>query len=494
MLGVVVLWYTRSPIRSSLAQEMIARAEQDSRVQDALGSPVRTGLLASGGIVIDETGWSEAKLSIPLKGSHASGTLRVIGGRGDGPWVVSTLEVWVEEQKAPINLLRGKVEVSGEQAYLSIHTQPAVVPQIISTVAAPPDSDGSYPVARIALDPSNAEVFSVSQRSMHFLNPPENMFEVDLRTGVFILRRTDLVVPDSTPVAFTRVFHTWGLPNWGRSGNWAYATGDAHPAFGSGSTHSFDICPMGTRNPYTFMDLYTADGTFVHLARISEGTGYGDAWYEHRDTSSEFYKSRFWWNGDGWTLHLEDGRQYQFPESYSGKNLAQGAPFEIRDAAGQRLQLIRDPQRNLRQIVSQSGRSIRLEYDAHGRVQRAQDDTGHLVTYDYDSMDRLIQVSDDGRPSFHYRYDDPGSIDKMTAIEDGRGRTILQNHYNREGRVAEQILADGTIYRYRYVLDRSDHVAQTIVTGPDRKDVEFLFGKLFAESTKMPRESPSPRP
>src|SRR3954463_8610666 len=59
LLGLIlaVTYYTRSPIRSSLAQDALARAKQDSRVQMALGSPVRAGLLASGGIHIDETGW-----------------------------------------------------------------------------------------------------------------------------------------------------------------------------------------------------------------------------------------------------------------------------------------------------------------------------------------------------------------------------------------------------------------------------------------------------
>lgn len=73
LLGSIlaVTWYTRSPIRSSLAQAMLARARKDSRVQTALGEPIRVGLLASGGITTDETGWSEAKLSVPLKGPHA---------------------------------------------------------------------------------------------------------------------------------------------------------------------------------------------------------------------------------------------------------------------------------------------------------------------------------------------------------------------------------------------------------------------------------------
>ena len=78
--------------------------------------------------------------------------LHVIAGRGDGPWVVSTLEVWVDEQVKPINLLRGRVEVTGSQS----------VPQHSYATCRDADharfrrgaaeSDGSFPVIRFTVD------------------------------------------------------------------------------------------------------------------------------------------------------------------------------------------------------------------------------------------------------------------------------------------------------------------------------------------------------
>ena len=41
-----------------------------------------------------------------------------------------------------------------------------------------------------------------------------------------------------------------------------------------------------------------------------------------------------------------------FPESYAATNMAQGAPTEMRNALGERLQLIRDGQRNLQEILT----------------------------------------------------------------------------------------------------------------------------------------------
>jgi YD repeat-containing protein len=353
-----------------------------------------------------------------------------------------------------------------------------VTPILLDSVAAPPESDGSYPVIRITMDSGNNRLAqfarSLVSRQPHFLDQPENSFEVDLRSGTFVLRRTDLFVQDSIPLVLTRAFHGWGPPNWRRAGNWAFAPGPSHPAFGPGSSHSYDICPMGTRNPYTFMELYMADGNFIHLNRISQGTGYADAWYEYTDASSEFYKARLWWNGNGWTFRLRDGTVYQFPESYNGTNLAQGAPVEMRDPQGRRVELVRDARRNLRRLVSPNARTIALDYDDGGRVSHAQDDDGHTVDYSYDSEGRLALVSENGRPSLRYRYD-PDQPDKMAAVEDSAGGALVRNSYFEDGQVSAQTLADGSRYLYHYEVDAQGQVTQATVTTPDQGVHTFAF-------------------
>ena len=477
-LILAVNMYLRSPIRTSLAQEAIARATQDSRVTSVLGSPVRAGRLASGGIKTDETGWSEGELKIPLSGPLGSAVLHVVAGRGDGAWLISTLDVTLEKEAQPVNLLRGKIEISGEQSYLNIHTQPAVTPEMLDVVSAAPKSDGAYPVIRagMGLLPGSESAVSSkdyqSSRISHFVDAREDVSEVDLRTGVFVLRRTDLMIDDSIPLVFTRVFHTVGAPIYEAPGNWAFLPGDNHPAFGLGSSHTYDICPMGTRNPYTFMDLVMADGNSIHFERISKGTGYGDAWYEQQKVSSEFYKARLWWNGSGWTARLQDGTTYLFPESYNGTNLAQGSPIEMRNPEGKRAQLLRDGQRNLRRLVSPSGRTISLEYNDKGLIRQAHDDAGHQVDYTYDSMMRLILVTDSNGSKIRYTFD-PARPDKMTTIESGDGRILLRNAYDSFGRVSEQVFADGSRYEYAYVADRQRHVKQAVVTTPDGKKQSF---------------------
>jgi hypothetical protein len=150
-----------------------------------------------------------------------------------------------------------------------------------------------------------------------------DQFETDLRYGAFVLRQSDLFLKDVFDVPLTR---TYNSQDW--------ATWDRVHAFGRNSNHSYDIAPRGSRWPYTFITLMLEDSDFLYFKRISDGTGYADAVFMHTETSTPFYKATIAWNGNGWTLRLAYGTEVRFPESYNAKNLAQGAAFELMDAAG----------------------------------------------------------------------------------------------------------------------------------------------------------------
>jgi hypothetical protein len=148
-------------------------------------------------------------LNIPLRGPKSSATLRVSAGKGKGPWVLSVLDVVVEGQLKPIDLVRGKLEVTSDKAYVDIHTQPAVAPELLDTVPPVPTWNGAYPVMRIIpLVNANGQIkfahsFATSKPSVKH-DSPVNSFEVDLRSGMFVLRQTDLFVEDVMPLSLTR--------------------------------------------------------------------------------------------------------------------------------------------------------------------------------------------------------------------------------------------------------------------------------------------------
>jgi YD repeat-containing protein len=234
-----------------------------------------------------------------------------------------------------------------------------------------------------------------------------------------VLRQTDLFVPDSMPLALTRTYKGWDYETRARD-------------FGLGTNHPYNICPTGTRFPYTYQDLNLEDARQIHFSRISKGTSYADAVFRYDETSSEFYGAQDAWNGDGWTLSFPDGRRLLFPEAYKAKTFYQGAPYEMQDGSGHLIQLKRDEQRRLKELISPSGRTITFKYDSSDRIIEAADDGGQIRSYSYDSTDHLQSVSDGSHVLYRFEYAkhvpvvgyDPYL---MTAVIDGRGKVLLQN-------------------------------------------------------------------
>lgn len=340
-----------------------------------------------------------------------------------------------------------------------------------------PSWDGSYPYLTISLGAPGADRVGFDT-STQFVKPtvrhgfPINEFQVDLHSGQFVLRQSDLFVPDVIPLSLTRTYHAWDFEKRASE-------------FGAGTNHPYDICPTGTRFPYTYMDLNLEDGQQIHFDRISKGTGYADAVFRHGATSSEFYEARIAWNGDGWNLDFRDGRRFLFPEAYYAKSFAQGAPFEMNDGMGHRIQLKRDKQRRLAEIVSPSGRAITLQYDEADRIVAAMDSLGNLRKYAYDATDHLESVADESHVLYRFRYEPllhavGFNPYLMTAVLDGNGKELLRNIYdgNDTGRISEQRTANGEVYRYKYVLS-STEIVETNVFGPSGNRTFFFRHGIF---------------
>ena len=360
-------------------------------------------------------------------------------------------------------------------AFLILHkpTPKPVKVELLPFTDSPPSWDGSYPylvIFPVATGPSRFKSeIKLIKPSLHH-DSPINEFAVDLHSGRFILRQTDLFIPDVMPLSLTRTYITW----------------DYHSrAFGVGANHPYDICPTGTRFPYTYQNLNLEDGYEVYMPRISKGTGYADAVFRHAQTSSEFYGAQDAWNGDGWTLTLRDGSKIFFPEAYFAKNFAQGAPTEMRDAEGHSIRLKRDKVRNLEELISPSGHTIAFKYDGD-RIIEADDDAGYIRKYSYDPSGHLETVSDGSRILYRLEYQhllNEAGYDPwlLTAILDGDWRLILRNKYL-WGRVSEQRLASGEVYRYEYQLNGRE-VLQTTVILPsgERKLLSFRNGRLIEQ-------------
>lgn len=345
--------------------------------------------------------------------------------------------------------------------------KPRVRVELLPFSDSPPAWDGSQPW--LVISPLAGSSPLRFQTSISLVKPtlhhdlPVNEFVVNLSNGNFKVRQTDLFVPDIMPLSLTRTSDAWTPQS---------------RAFGVGTNHPYDICPTGTRLPYTYMNLNLEDGYEVYMPRISKGTGYADAVFRHDKSSSEFYGAQISWNGNGWTLVLRDGRKIYFPEAYYAKNFAQGAATEMVDAQGHRTQLKRNQARNLEQLISPSGHTITFKYDNADRIVEAKDDAGHVRKYSYDASGHLDTVSDEAHVLYRFEYQrllkEPGYDPwLLTAVLDGDWKVLLQNKYL-WGLVSEQKLASGEIYRYEYRYQGRE-VIQTSVTLPAGEKKTFFF-------------------
>ncbi len=341
--------------------------------------------------------------------------------------------------------------------------------ELLPFTDSPPAWDGSYPYLVISLDDHDpgrpkfkASVATEKPTLRH--DTPVNEFEVDLHTGRFVLRQTDIFVPDAMPLSLTRTYAGWEPRTM---------------AFGAATNHPYDIAPTGTRFPYTSMNLNLEDGRQILFSRISKGTGYEDAVFRHSESSSEFYGAQIAWNGNGWTLTFQDHRQVLFPDSYYAKNYAQGAPTEMRDGDGHRIQLKRDEARNLVQLISPSGGAIAFKYDDLARIIEADDGAGVTRKYSYENG-HLTAVSDGAHTLYKFKYEvllraagyDPYLL---TSVMDGSGKDLLRTGYSDGGRVTMQKLGDGEVYHCDYLLNSKNEVVETIVTLADGTEKRFFF-------------------
>lgn len=270
---------------------------------------------------------------------------------------------------------------------------------------------------------------------------------VDLGTGLFNYEKTDLYLPDVMPISLTRAYRSNDANLW---------------AFGRGSTHHYDMFLAGTPLYYNYVDLILPDGGRIHYDRISAGTHYLDAVFEHTATPTGFYKSRITWNPSktAWDLKLTDGSLYRFTNHQGAKLVL------IQDRYGNSLRITRDTDANSNRIVkiaATNGRWIEFSYDGSNRVAQAKDNIGRTVGYQYDASSRLWKVTDAGGGVTEYTYD---TSHRMLTIKDPRNIVYLTNEYDTSGRVKKQIQADTGTYQFAYTVDANGKITVSEVTDP----------------------------
>jgi RHS repeat-associated protein len=300
---------------------------------------------------------------------------------------------------------------------------------------------------------------------------------MDPSSGLFVMTKTDLYLPDVVPLALTR----------------SYSSGDGLPrAFGYGMVNPYAMF-LWSAQQYQQADLVLPNGAMIHYTRTSPGTGFADAIFTASPTPTEYAESQMLWNGNGWDLRLADGTVYVFGEN---------APLQaIRDRYGSTTTIAHSNGAggNVTQVTSPNGRWIAFTYDGSNRVTQAKDNIGRTVIYTYDGNGNLFTVTDADTKVTTYTYD---TSHRMLTIKDGRQIVYLTNTYV-TGRVDTQTLADPqATFHFAYTTDQSGNITRTDITDP-RGHVERLafnsdhfvtsdtqaFGTSLARTTTFERQA-----
>ncbi|MDX2250921.1 MAG: RHS repeat-associated core domain-containing protein [Nitrospira sp.] len=243
---------------------------------------------------------------------------------------------------------------------------------------------------------------------------------VDLATGIFVMQKTDLVVPGRVPVTLTRTYRTLGT-NQG--------------PFGIGTSHTYDVM---LRQDGDLRRLLLPTGGRVAFPKHADGT--------FRNLTDPAYQGVVITDtGGAHVVRFTDGATWTFGSPTFGLSFLTAQS----DRNGNTLTFTRTGSTGtLTAITDSVGRQIQFTY-AGNRVTEMLDPIGRRVTYAYDTQGRLVSVIDPEGGVTRYTYD---SSNRMTTITDARGITYLQNFYGPSSRVLRQIQADGSEYKFRYQL------------------------------------------
>jgi RHS repeat-associated protein len=265
---------------------------------------------------------------------------------------------------------------------------------------------------------------------------------VDLGTGIFVLKKTDLVLPGRLPVTITRTYRTLGT--------------NAGP-FGLGTSHSYDVI---LRQDGDLRRLLLPGGVRVAFPKQSDGT--------FRNLTDPAYRGAVLTaTGANHILRFKDGATWTF----GAPSLNVSFLISQADRNGNQLTFTRTGTLGtLTTITDSVGRTIQFSY-LNGRVTEILDPVGRRVTYAYDNNGRLATVMDPEGGVTRYTYDTQG---RMLTLTDARGITYLTNEYDSAGRVSKQTQADGGTYRFAYTVT-SGVITHTTVTDPNGKQQTTRF-------------------
>ena len=285
---------------------------------------------------------------------------------------------------------------------------------------------------------------------------------VDAATGIFVMEKTDLVLPDVIPIVIKREY---------RQNDAIRRNGE----YGTAQSFFYQMMLTGDQTTYAFAELVLGNGSKVYYQRTSPGTDKESAVLAHTGSAQNpasptgFYGSVLRWNAGrpGWDILFKDGTVYQFAALGHLGNPLTG----VQDRQGNLLTVTRSGTHGefVDRITSPNGRWVDFTNDlTNGVVQQIRDNLGRAVSYGYDAQFRLQTVTDAGGGVTTYTYHPQGAqYALIETIKDARQIVYLSNAWDvTNRRVTRQTMADGGAYQFTYTVDGTGLITQTDVADP----------------------------
>jgi YD repeat-containing protein len=261
-------------------------------------------------------------------------------------------------------------------------------------------ASGAMALARLAPGARSVSPLGLAYRALH-------KGHIDMATGLYEREDEDVVLRAAPSFILRRTYRTQDRQS---------------RAFGVGASHTGDWYLIGDGSTFQWAELILEDGASIHYDRVSSGTSFFNARFEHWTTPTRFYGSQLAWHGTDWIIRERDGTLLTFLSCSPQHGPCALASIRQRD--GLTIRFRRDETARLTRI--DAGRQwIAFEYGDGGRIAQARDHAGHAVAYTYDPRGRLRQALDTDGTKRTYDYDDR---DRLIRIEEP-GR-IVENRYD----------------------------------------------------------------
>jgi YD repeat-containing protein len=295
-----------------------------------------------------------------------------------------------------------------------------------------------------------------------------DLFEVSFMSAWVLPIVTDVYVVGTMPLAFTRTYRTLD--------DLSYRTKIY-------LMDVYDPCLRGEHHPYSSAEWNLPDDLTIPYRRVSPGTGFEDAIFEHKFPIPIFGGSRVAWNGGGWDMSLADGTTYMTPEAGNATRPSQSSLVGIFDRDGNEVRLKRESNGNLVRIESPGGGWIRITY-SENRMIRVENNTGDKVDYDYDRAIRLRRTTNSQGITRDYAYD---AQNHLLKVVDSKAGPLLEAAYDSGGKIVEATLGGTSSYYFSYEQDERGYVLQANVIGPQSDVTRVRIGDGSYTVEKLPR-------